>query len=109
NASVATSTLIKNGKYFVAPQQTSEDFKELFARLAASGAGRPADRQGFADGSWTPRSLAEAISSIEANRDGIELRAVQVWFQDNDNGISTENMRWLARIFGCDDPEAASL
>ncbi len=55
-----------------------------------------------------PETLANAISSIEANRNGVELRTVQVWFQDNDNGISSENLRWLARIFGCDDPEAAS-
>lgn len=52
--------------------------------------------------------MADAISSIEANRNGIDLRTVQVWFQDNDNGISSENIRWLARVFGCDDPEAAS-
>ncbi len=55
-----------------------------------------------------PETLANAISSIEANRNGVELRTVQVWFQDNDNGISSENLRWLARIFGCGDPEAAS-
>ncbi|MEQ9040295.1 MAG: hypothetical protein RIE24_18260 [Silicimonas sp.] len=100
--------MIKNGKYFVAPQKTGEDFKQLFARLAAAGAGRPADVHGFPDGPWTPETLADAISSIEANRNGIDLRTVQVWFQDNDNGISSENIRWLARVFGCDDPEAAS-
>ena len=52
--------------------------------------------------------MADAISSIEANRNGIDIRTVQVWFQDNDNGISSENLRWLARIFGCGDPAAAS-
>ena len=80
----------------------------LFARLAAEGAGRPVDRQGFADGPWTPETLAEAVSSLEGNEKGIELRAVQTWFQDNDNGISNDNIRWLARIFGCNDPEEAS-
>ena len=100
--------MIRNGKYFVAPQKSGEDFKQLFARLAAAGAGRPVDRQGFPDGPWTPETLADAISAIEANRNGIDLRTVQVWFQDNDNGISSENIRWLARVFGCDDPEAAS-
>ncbi|MEO0945385.1 MAG: hypothetical protein AAFY06_11165 [Pseudomonadota bacterium] len=100
--------MIKNGKYYVAPQKTDEDFKRLFARLASAGAGRPVDPHGFPDGPWTPESLSSAISSVEANRNGIELRTVQVWFQDNDNGISSENIRWLARIFGCDDPEAAS-
>ena len=100
--------MIKNGKYFVAPQKSKDNFKVLFSRLAAEGAGRPVDRHGFADGPWTPETLADAISSIDANRDGIELRAVQVWFQDNYNGISDTNIRWLARIFGCDDPEATS-
>lgn len=100
--------MIKNGKYFVAAQKSSDNFKVLFARLAAEGAGRPVDRQGFADGSWTPETLADAISAIECNEKGIELRAVQMWFQDNDNGISSDNIRWLARIFGCDDPDETS-
>ncbi|MEM6410633.1 MAG: hypothetical protein AAF683_03760 [Pseudomonadota bacterium] len=98
--------MIKNGKFFVAPQQTDDDFKRLFARLAAVGAGRPVDRDGLPDGPWTPDELADAISRIEANTQGIELRSVQVWFHDNDNGISDTNIRWLARIFGCSDPEA---
>ncbi|MEO1564247.1 MAG: hypothetical protein AAFR98_12490 [Pseudomonadota bacterium] len=104
----ACSTLIKNNKFYVAPQRETANFKQLFARLAAAGAGRPVDKDGFPDGPWTPESLADAISAIEGNRDGIEVRSVQVWFQDNDNGISDANIRWLARIFGCDDPEAAS-
>ena len=100
--------MIKNDRFFVAPQKNKDNFKVLFSRLAALGAGRPVDEQGFADGPWTPETLADAISSIDANRNGIELRAVQTWFQDNDNGISNENIRWLARIFGCNDPEATS-
>lgn len=66
------------------------------------------DSEGYADGPWTPESLAEAISAIDGNPEGVELRSVQVWFQDNDNGISDANIRWLARVFGCGDPEAAS-
>tara|TARA_R100001369_G_scaffold52398_2_gene79208 strand:- start:4073 stop:5710 length:1638 start_codon:yes stop_codon:yes gene_type:complete len=100
--------LIKNGKYFVEPQQTSENFKVLFIRLAAEGAGRPVDENGFADGSWTPETLTQAISELEGNQAGIELRTVQVWFHDNLNGISTENIKWLARIFGCNDPDCSS-
>lgn len=100
--------LIKNGRYFVAPQKNFENFKQLFARLAAQGAGRPADRSGLPDGPWTPDTLAEAISSIDANREGIDLRTVQIWFQDNDNGINSANIRWLARIFGCGDADATS-
>lgn len=108
NAEKTHRILIKNGKYFVAPLKSSDSFKVLFARLAAEGAGRPVDQHGIADGPWEPESLAEAISCIEANGKGIELRAVQVWFQDNDNGISNANIRWLARIFGCNDPEETS-
>jgi hypothetical protein len=100
--------LIKNGKYFVSPQRTDENFKQLFARLASAGAGKPVDEQGFPDGPWTAEALTDEISTIEANQNGIELRAVQTWFQDNDSGISTENIRWLARIFGCEDPAATS-
>jgi len=96
------------GKYFVAPSGENEDFKNLFRHLAAAGAGRPVDANGFPQGPWTPDLLAEAISQIDANRGGIELRTVQLWFQDNDKGISSENIRWLARIFGCGDPEATS-
>lgn len=79
----------------------------LFKHLASTGAGRPVDGDGFPMGPWTPELLAEAISSIEANRAGIDLRTVQHWFQDNDKGISPDNIRWLARIFGCGDPDAS--
>lgn len=78
----------------------------LFQRLAAVGAGRPVDSEGLPQGPWTPDLLAEAITAIDANRKGIELRTVQLWFQDNQKGVSPENVRWLARIFGCGDPEA---
>lgn len=63
---------------------------------------------GFPTGPWTPEHLAEAISQIDSNRIGVDLRTVQLWFQENDKGISTANIRWLARIFGCDDPLATS-
>jgi hypothetical protein len=101
-------TLIKNGKYFVLPQGNGRDFKALFKRLATAGAGRPVDKSGFPQGPWTPDLLATAISQIDANQSGVDLRTVQLWFQDNDTGISSDNIRWLARIFGCDDPEATS-
>lgn len=63
-------------------------------------------KDGFPAGPWTPELLAEAISQIDSNRIGVDLRTVQLWFQENDKGISTVNIRWLARIFGCDDPVA---
>jgi hypothetical protein len=80
------------------------DLKDLLRHLSAAGAGRPVDKDGFPMGPWTPELLATAISEIEANQAGIDLRTVQLWYQDNEKGISTENIRWLARVFGCDDP-----
>ncbi len=102
------SPLKKNGKIFVPPPKDGRDFKELFKELAALGAGRPLGRDGFPQGPWTPELLAEAISQIDSNRLGVDLRTVQLWFQENDKGISPSNIRWLARIYGCDDPEATS-
>lgn len=80
----------------------------MFKRLTAAGAGRPIGEDGFPPGPWTPELLAEAISQIDSNPNGIDLRTVQLWFQENDKGVSTENIKWLARIFGCDDNAAIS-
>ncbi|NSX56788.1 RcgA family putative transporter [Parasulfitobacter algicola] len=96
--------MIKNGKYFLLPQNNADGFKEIFSWIVAAGVGRPVGKDGFPDGPWTPDLLAKAISELESQDTGIELRTVQMWFQDNDRGISTDNIRALARIFGCDDP-----
>ena len=101
-------SLIKNGKFFLPPQRSDEDFKTLFARVATAGVGRPVEKDGCPQGPWTPELLAEAISQIDDNPAGIELRTVQRWFEDNDKGISATNIRWLARVLGCNDPKAAS-
>lgn len=100
--------MIKNGKLFLPPAKDGSDFKELFKQLAAAGAGRPLGSDGFPAGPWTPELLAEAISQIDSNRTGVDLRTVQLWFQENEKGISSANIRWLARVFGCDDPMATS-
>ncbi len=100
--------MFKNGKLFLRPPRDGSDFKELFKRLAAAGAGRRLGDDGFPAGPWTPELLAEAISQIDSNRIGVDLRTVQLWFQENEKGISTANIRWLARVFGCDDPVATS-
>lgn len=100
--------MVKNGKYFLPPQKDGSNFKELFKRLASAGAGRPVDKDGIPQGPWTADLLAEAITQIDANGSAVDLRTVQLWFQDNEKGISTDNIRWLARIFGCDDPESTS-
>ncbi|TGQ51578.1 hypothetical protein EN836_23720 [Mesorhizobium sp. M1C.F.Ca.ET.193.01.1.1] len=100
--------MFKNGKLFLPPPRDGSDFKELFKGLVAAGAGRPLGKDGFPAGSWTPELLAEAISEIDSNRIGVDLRTVQLWFQENEKGISAANIRWLARVFGCDDPVATS-
>lgn len=100
--------MIKNGKYFLPQVKDGSNFKELFKHLASAGVGRPVDQDGFPEGPWTPELLADAITKIGASGSGVDLRTVQLWFQDNDKGISPDNIRWLARIFGCDDPEATS-
>lgn len=100
--------MIKNGKIFLPPPLDGSDFKDLFKRLAAAGAGRLLGEDGFPVGPWTPELLAEAISQIDSNRIGVDLRTVQLWFQENDKGISAANIRWLARVLGCDDPVSTS-
>lgn len=100
--------LIKNGKYFVTPDSSDEDFKVLFRRLAYAGAGRPVDVNGVPTGSWTPENLTNAIAELDDKGASIETRTVQFWFQDNDKGISSDNIRRLAHIFGCGDPVATS-
>ena len=84
------------------------DFKELFMQLMSAGAGRPVGKDGIPAGPWTPELLANAISQITSNSNGIDLRTVQHWFERNDKGISAQNIRWLAHIFGCGDPEATT-
>lgn len=97
-----------NGKYFVPAEKTGEDFKALFKRLAHSGAGRPADASGAPIGLWTSDSLMRAIEDMDDTGASIDTRTVQLWFQDNDKGVSSENIKRLARIFGCGDADATS-
>ncbi|MEO1563205.1 MAG: hypothetical protein AAFR98_07180 [Pseudomonadota bacterium] len=97
--------MIINNKYFVEPPNDGSTIKRLFQKMVAEGAGRPVDANGIVVGPWTAALLTEAISEIDVSRRGVELRAVQLWLQDNDKGIGQDNIRWLARIFGCGDPD----
>ncbi len=108
NELVGYKSLILNGKNYVPPPDLDLGLKELFRKAVSFGAGRPVDKDGLPDGPWTPQLLAEEISMLDANSSGVDLRTVQLWFQDNVKGISASNIRWLARIFGCGDPDATS-
>lgn len=96
------------GKKYVPPPDLDLGLKELFRKAVSFGTGRPVDKDGLPDGPWTPQLLAEEISMLDANSSGVDLRTVQLWFQDNVKGISASNIRWLARVFGCGDPDATS-
>ena len=85
------------------------DFKQLFKSLAQAGVGKPFSQTGLPPGPWTALDLTAAISDLKENPKGIETRTVQLWFQENNRGISVENIRWLAIIFGCGDPKMVSL
>ncbi len=100
--------MIKNGKFFFVPPKDGSDFKELFKRIAAEGAGRPLGSDGARKGPWTPELLAEAITLVDPKRVGVDLRTVQLWFQENDKGISTTNIGLLARVLSCGDTAARS-
>lgn len=103
---MASNSMIKNNKYYVPPPELIGTFKELLIPLCSAGAGRIVDKDGLPESPWTPGLLATEITKIESNIIGIDLRTVQRWFQENETGISSDNIRWLARIFGCNDPEA---
>jgi hypothetical protein len=88
------------------PPNDCKDFKALLRWSVEHGVGRPVDKDGFPTGPWTPALLADEIARIDPKGAGVELRTVQHWFQYNDKGININNVRWLARVFGCDDPIA---
>jgi len=100
--------MIVRRKYYQPPPKEGGDFNHVFQTAAGAGLGRPVDKPCMPDGQWTPELLADAITSIDANNQGVDLRTVQNWFQDNDRGASAQNLRWLARVFGCGDPNATS-
>ncbi|MFA3919387.1 hypothetical protein [Ruegeria hyattellae] len=92
----------------VFPPKNGSDFKELFKYATEIGVGLPIGGDGLPIGTWTPQSLAAALSEIETNKAGADLRAVQHWFEDNDKGISAPSINLLARVFGADDTEATT-
>lgn len=92
---------------FVArPTRGNLDFKELFQEAIAARAGLTTGSSDKTSSGWTPSTLADAIVEADPQGRGVDVRTVQIWFQDNDRGISSENIDCLARVFGRGDPDA---
>ncbi|CAN7641215.1 RcgA family putative transporter [Brucella pseudogrignonensis] len=100
--------MIKNDKFFLPPPNDGSDFKALFKHIVDAGAGRPLGDDGFHAGPWTPDLLAEAITRVDPKRTGVDLRTVQLWFQENEKGISATNIALLARVLSCGDSASTS-
>ena len=88
------------------PPSGGLDFKELFQEAISARAGLSFVKTADTNTEWTPNLLAEAILAVDPNGRGVDVRTVQNWFQDNDKGISSENIVCLARVFGMGDPDA---
>ncbi|WP_341235557.1 hypothetical protein [uncultured Sulfitobacter sp.] len=82
------------------------DFKELFQEAISVGAGLSSLKSADKTAEWTPSLLVEALAQTDPKGREVDLRTVQNWFQDNDKGISSENIVCLARVFGSGDPDA---
>ncbi|WP_108862285.1 RcgA family putative transporter [Ruegeria sp. Alg231-54] len=97
-----------NKRNIVLPPKNGSDFKELFKYATDIGVGLPISGDGLPIGTWTPQTLAAALSEIETKKAAVDLRAVQHWFEDNDKGISAPSINLLARVFGGDDTDATT-
>lgn len=101
--------LIKREKFYSPPPNDGKDIKQLFTYAVERGIGQPVDDEGVPKNQWTPEALADAISMIDHPDASTNIRSVQYWFDSkNDRNISPNNCRWLARVFGCGDPDAIS-
>ena len=90
------------------PVGSALDFKELFQAAVSARAGLSPAKPGETRLEWTPSKLADAILEADPEGRGVDVRTVQNWFQDNDRGISSENIACLARVFGKGDPDAVA-
>ena len=101
--------MLKRKKFYLPPPDDGFDLKQLLHYAVTQGIGRPVASDGYPDQAWTAETLADAISEFQANSAGVETRTVQHWLQQNNAAMSAQNMRWLARIFGCDEPTHAEV
>ena len=91
------------------PLSRGLDFKELFQEAVSARAGLSLVEAADTSSEWTPSLLAEALAEADPKGRGVDVRTVQNWFQDNDKGISSENIICLARVFGRGDPDAIAM
>lgn len=91
------------------PLSRSLDFKELFQEAISARAGLTLAGTADTSSEWTPSLLAAALAEADPKGRGVDVRTVQNWFQDNDKGISSENIICLARVFGRGDPDAIAM
>ncbi|MEP4627173.1 MAG: hypothetical protein ABJR46_16255 [Tateyamaria sp.] len=91
------------------PLSRGLDFKELFQDAISARAGLTLGGTVDTSSEWTPSLLAEALAEADPKGRGVDVRTVQNWFQDNDRGISSENIVCLARVFGRGDPDAIAM
>jgi len=82
-----------------------QDFKELLRWIWEEGIGRPVQEAGQPLGPWNPDLLIEAFSQLEDSGADIELRTIQFWFEDNERGMSYQNIQKLSSLVGCGDPD----
>ena len=91
------------------PLSRGLDFKELFQEAISARAGLSLVETADTSSEWIPSLLAEALAEADPKGRGVDVRTVQNWFQDNDKGISSENIICLARVFGRGDPDAIAM
>ena len=101
--------LIINGKYFYLPDREDTDFKALFMDLVARGVGKRVNDDGIPPGAWSPNEFLDALNDIEGGDSTLELRSVQLWFANNQRGISSQNIALISQVFGCGDADTIGL
>lgn len=104
-----STILIINGKYFYVPADGDADFKTLFLDLVARGVGKPVNENGNQLSAWSANEFLDALDEISGGDSTLELRSVQLWFSNNQRGVSSQNIALIAQVFGCGDADSIAL
>ena len=97
------NALKNNGKKSEFYPQENPTLKELMGFAIMSGVGLSVDKDGTIGSQWTPEHLASQILISDPRGLGVDIRTVQLWFQDNEKGISPRSISLVAKVFGCGD------